>query len=129
MADYSIDKENWASFLEWVTEGLSDARAEIDVLALDIGAQVEARALPLLGLAYDHKNDLIEVALDGLDHLIRHPQELSAHEEEDGLWSIRVVDKDNVTQIIKLMGPLNLPVEVAQPWRREPAKARTGKHA
>jgi hypothetical protein len=128
MADYSIAKEDWASFLEWITAGLFDARAEIDVLALDIGAQVEARALPLLGLAYDHKNDLIEVALDGLDHLIRHPREVSAHEEEDGLWTIKVVDKDDVTQIIKLMGPLNLPVRVAQPWRREPAKDRMGKH-
>lgn len=129
MADYSIDKEDWASFLEWVTQGLSGARAEIDVLALDIGAQVEARAVPLLGLAYDHKSDLIEVALDGLDHLIRQPRELSAHEEEDGLMSIRVVDEDDVTQIIKLTGPLNLPVPAKAPWRREPAKNKLGRHA
>lgn len=129
MADYSIDKEDWASFLEWVTQGLSGARAEIDVLALDIGAQVEARAIPLLGLAYDRKSDLIEVALDGLDHLIHRPRELTAHEEEDGLISIRVVSEDDVTQIIKLMGPLNLPVPVKGPWRREPAKNTLGRHA
>jgi hypothetical protein len=129
MADYSIDKEDWASFLEWVTRGLSGGRAEIDVLGLDIGAQVEARALPLLGLAYDHKSDLIEVALEGLDHLIRQPRELSAHEEEDGLLSIRIVGKDDVTQIIKLTGPLNLPVPVKAPWRREPAKNALGRGA
>jgi hypothetical protein len=129
MPDYNVDKEDWASFLEWVTQGLAGERVEIDVLSLDIGAQVEARAMPLLGLAYDHRNDLIEVALDGLDHLIHHPKELSAHEEEDGLLSIRIVDKDDVTQIIKLTGPLNLPVQVKQPWRREPAKDRLGKYA
>jgi hypothetical protein len=128
MADYSIDKEDWASFLQWVTQGLSGERAEVDVLALNIGAQVEARALPLLGLAYDHKNDLIEVALEGLDHLIRNPRELATHEEDDGLISIRVVDADNVTQIIKLTRPLNLPAPVKASWRREPAKDRLGKH-
>jgi hypothetical protein len=129
MADYSIDKEDWASFLEWVTQGLPGGRAEIDVLAPDIGAQVEARPLPLLGLAYDRKSDLIEVALEGLDHLIRNPRELTAHEEEDGLISIRVVDEDDVTRIIRLTGPLNLPVPVKQPWRREPAKDRLGRHS
>jgi hypothetical protein len=129
MADYSIEKEDWASFLEWVTQGLSGRRAEIDVLALDIGAQVETRALPLLGLAYDRKDDLIEVALDGLDHLIRNPRELSVHEEENELVSIRVVDADDVTQIIKLTGPLNLPVPVKGPWRREAAKHTLGKHS
>ncbi len=129
MADYSVDKEDWASFLEWLTQGLSAGRAEIDVLGLDIGAQVEARNLPLLGLAYDHKNDLIEIALDGLDHLIRHPRELSVHDEDGGLLSIRIVDEDDVTQLIRLTGPLNLPVPVKTPWRREAAKHSLGKHA
>jgi len=129
MADYSIDKEDWASFLQWVTQGLAGGQAEIDVLALNIGAQVEARAVPLLGLAYDRKDDLIEVALEGLDHLIHRPRELTAHEEEDGLTSIRVIDEDNVTQIIKLTGPLNLPVPTKPQWRREPAKGKVGKHA
>jgi len=129
MPDFSVDKEDWASFLEWVTQSLSGGRVEIDVLALDIGAQVQARALPLLGLAYDRKSDVIEVALDGLDHLIHRPRELTAHEEEDGLTSIRVVVDDDVVQIIKLTGPLNLPTQVNPPWRREPAKDRLGKHA
>jgi hypothetical protein len=128
MADYNIDKKDWASFLQWVTKSLSGERAEVDVLALNIGAQVEARALPLLGLAYDHKNDLIEVALEGLDHLIHNPRELATHEEDDGLISIRVVDADDVTQIIKLTGSLNLPAPVKASWRREPAKDRLGKH-
>ena len=129
MSDFNVDRKDWASFLEWVTQGLAGGRAEIDVLALDIGAQVEARALPLLGLAYDHKSDVVEVALDGLDHLIHRPRELTAHEEEDGLMSIRVVDEDDVAQIIKLTGPLNLPVPTKPQWRREPAKGKVGKHA
>lgn len=129
MADYNIDREDWASFLEWVTHGLSGARAEVDVLALNIGAQVEARAVPLLGLAYDRKDDLVEVALEGLDHLIYHPRELAAREEDNGLISIRVVDRDDVTHIIKLTGPLNLPVPAKGSWRRAPAKHSLGKHA
>lgn len=127
MPDFSVDKEDWANFLQWVSEGLTGGRAEIDVLGLDIGAQVEARALPLLGLAYDRKSDVIEVALDGLDHLIHRPRELTVHEEDAGLMSIRIIDEDDVTQLIKLSGPLNLPAPTQPQWRREPAKDKVGR--
>lgn len=127
MSDIKIDKEDWASFLSWVTNSLSGARAEIDVLSLDVGAQIEARSLPLFGLAYDRKSDLIEVALEGLDHLIGGPVEMTATDDDDRLVSIRIVDKDGVTQIIKLTRPLGLPSPPA--WRRDAAKHRMGKHA
>ncbi|HEX5007324.1 MAG TPA: DUF5335 family protein [Hyphomonadaceae bacterium] len=128
MPDISIDKEDWASFLSWVTDNLSGGRAEIDVLSLDIGAQVEARSLPLLGVAYDRKSDVIEVALDGLDHLIHRPREVWASDADKDLMSIRVIDQDDVTQVIKLMKPLALPAPLAPPsWKREPAKNRMGK--
>jgi hypothetical protein len=132
MVDISIDKADWADFLDWLTRRLGGSSAEIDVLSLDIGAQVEARSLPLLGLAYDRKGDVIEVALEGLDHLIHRPRSLSATESETGLLSIEIVDEDDVRQIVKLNQPLALPSPVAKgppAWKREPAQSRVGKDA
>ena len=32
--------------------------------------------LPMIGLSYDPKDDLIEIALEGYDHLIHRPREV-----------------------------------------------------
>ena len=133
MADINIEKADWAAFLEWVTRSLPGARAEVDVLSLEIGAQIEASSLPLLGIAYDRKNDLIEIALEGLDHMVHRPRDLAATEDEIGLLAIQIVDEDDVRQIIKLTRPLELPspagMEGVAAWKRDPAKNKVGKSA
>ena len=40
---------------------------EIEIASLSICDQIEAEWLPLLGIVYDPKDDIIEVALEGLD--------------------------------------------------------------
>ena len=50
--------------------------AEIEVASLSLGDQVEAEWLPLHGITYDPNDDLVEVALEGLDHMIRKPREI-----------------------------------------------------
>ena len=130
MVDIKIDKADWTDFLDWLTRQLVGGSAEIDVLSLDIGAQIEARSLPLLGLVYDRKSDVIEIALEGLDHLINRPRELTATEGDAGFQSIQIVDEDDVRQIIKLNQPLALPSPVANgppAWKREPAKGKVGR--
>jgi hypothetical protein len=133
MADISIEKKDWGGFLDWVTDSLSGARAEIDIVSLDIGAQVQARSLPLFGVTYDHKSNVIEIALEGLDHLIHRPRSLVASVSESGLLSIEIIDEDEARQILKLTRPFALPAPVAaaepRPWQRVPAKHRMGRGA
>jgi hypothetical protein len=66
---------------------LGAKQAEIEVLSLDLGDQVEAEWLPLLGLAYDSKNDVLEVELEGMDHLIPKPRDI--YVEERRCWSCK----------------------------------------
>ena len=109
MAVQKIDKSEWRAFLDWLSKGLIGARTEIEIASLDIGDQIEAEWLPLLGITYDHKDDVIEVALDGLDHLIEHPREVWADPSVGELISFEVIDGQGVSQIIKLREPLMLP--------------------
>ena len=88
---------------------LEGKRAEIEVLSLRLGDQVEAEWLPLLGIVYDPKDDIVEVALDGLDHMIRKPREIYVEDGAQGLLALEIVDADDVRQIIKLRDPLALP--------------------
>jgi hypothetical protein len=48
MAVRKLDKKEWRAFLDGVSKVLQGARAEIEVLSLALGDQLEAEWLPLL---------------------------------------------------------------------------------
>lgn len=104
-----VEKAEWQPFLDSLSKLLSGKPADIEVASLRIGAQIEAERLPLLGLTYDPKSDVIEVALEGVDHLIRKPRELYFDAEAGELGSVEIVDADGTRQIVKLSDPLMLP--------------------
>jgi hypothetical protein len=104
-----LDKPLWRPYFDSVSKALTGKRAEIEVASLQLGDQVEAEWLPLLGIAYDPKDDLIEVGLEGLDHLIRKPLEVWIEGEGLDLTAIEVVDADGVRRIVTLRDPLMLP--------------------
>src|SRR5690349_10395554 len=82
MAVQKIDKSEWRGFFDWLSKGLVGARTEVEVASLDLGDQIEVEWLPLLGITYDDKDDVLDVALEGVDrlvdHLIQHPREIWA---------------------------------------------------
>ena len=77
--------------------------------SLALGGHVQADWIPFIGLVYDPKDDLVEVALEGLDHLIRSPREIEVEEGNGQLVSIEIIDAQEDHQIIKLKEPLLLP--------------------
>jgi hypothetical protein len=110
MAATQIERSQWAPFLDNITKSLIGKQAEIEVVSLDLGDQIQAEWTPLIGITYDHKDDLIEIALDELDHLIRSPRELFVDYGVGGIIAaIQIVDADGNRQIVKLKDPLALP--------------------
>jgi uncharacterized protein DUF5335 len=83
--------------------------AEIEVASLDLGDQTQAEWLPLIGITYDPNEDVVEVELDGLDHMIHRPREIYMDNEFGSLTSLEIVDADGVRQIVKLKDQLGLP--------------------
>lgn len=108
MATEQIDRAGWAPFLDTVTKSLEGKLAQIEVASLDLGDQIAAEWVPLKGMTYDHKDDLIEIVLDGLDHLIRRPRQLFAEIGAGGVLTIAIADGDGNQQIIRLKDPLAL---------------------
>lgn len=109
MATVKLDKGVWQTYFDRVTKLVEGKQTEIEVMSLKLGDQIEAEWVPLLGMTYDPKNDLVEVLLEGLDHLIRHPRDIYVDEGPTGLTSMEVIDTDDVRQIIRLRDPLMLP--------------------
>jgi hypothetical protein len=109
----TVDKAEWQNLCDRLSRALAGKRAEIEVTSLALGDQIEAAWLPLLGITYDPKGDLIEMALEGVDHLISHPRQLSVQQAPGGgVASIMVVDDSGAQQILRLRDPLLLPPPV-----------------
>jgi hypothetical protein len=104
-----LEKSQWRAYFDRMSKALVGKRAEIEVASLKLGDQIAAEWLPLLGISYDPKNDLIEIALDGVDHLIRKPGEVYVEENGLELSSLEVIDAEGARQIVVLRDSLMLP--------------------
>jgi hypothetical protein len=117
-----LEKSLWQVYFDVMSKALVGKSAEIEVASLKLGDQIETEWTPLLGITYDPKDDILEIALDGHDHLINKPGEVYVEDQELELASLEVVDGEGVRQIVLLRDPLMLPPP-AQPNART---SRTG---
>ena len=85
MAARALAKAEWQTYCDHVSKGLAGKRAHIEVTGLSLGDQVAAKWLPLFGITYDPKDDLLEIALEGFDHLIHKPHDIYVDDGPDGL--------------------------------------------
>lgn len=104
-----LDKSAWHGYFNAMSKVLPGKHAEIEVNSLHIGAQLEAEYVPLLGIVYDYKNDILEVLLEGWDHTIPNVREVFVDHDGVNLNSVSVTDTDGVQQIIRLRDPGLLP--------------------
>jgi hypothetical protein len=104
-----LEKSEWRPFFDHLSKQLEGKQAKIEVAGLSLGDQIQAKWVPVYGIVYDHKGDLMEIALEGLDHLIRKPREITLDLGTAGPASIEIIDEEGVKQIVKLNQPLMLP--------------------
>ena len=109
MAISKLEKTAWHPYFDQISKTLAGKRAEIEVASLAVGDQIEAEWTPLEGIVYDPKSDLVEVIVEGLDHMIPKPREVYVDHDAGRLNSVEVIDADNARQIIRLRDPLMLP--------------------
>ena len=104
-----LEKSEWSSFLNRISKGLASTQAEIEVTSLNLGDQIQAEWVPLIGIVYDPKDDIVEVAVEGLDHMIHRPRELYIEEDDADLSSLEIIDDAGVRHIVNLRQAVKLP--------------------
>ena len=87
-----LDKGAWQQYFDYMSRGLEGIQAEIAAAALPLGDQIETEWLPVLGITYDPKGDVLEIALDGIDHPIYKPREIYVDATAGELMSLEIVD-------------------------------------
>jgi hypothetical protein len=105
----AIPKSEWPAFFTGISDALLGKRVEVEAASLDIGDQVVADWVPLVGITYDSRDDLLDVSLSGLNHLVRSPRQIQAQEGPDGLELLAVVGGDDVRHLLRLKEPVKLP--------------------
>ena len=111
MATQQLDKSKWQAFFDGMSKTLlTGKQVEIEVAAIPLGDQIEVEWLPLVGIVYDRKDDVLQVITEGhVDHMIQHPKEIHVDEGAAGLETMLVIDGDGTRQILKFRDPLELP--------------------
>lgn len=106
MAIRTLPRAEWTAYFDAFSHTKSDTGrldyAEIRILSAEDGVQPQARWVPLQGITYDAKDDLLEVQVTGLDHLIGHPEAIYVDEEAGRLGRFEIVRRDGTKEIVEL---------------------------
>jgi hypothetical protein len=113
MAAIKLEKEHWARYLDQLSKHLPAQLAEVTVQSPNLGSQVEAAWLLIYGITYDHKDDILVVSLDGLEHIIHRPQTIFIDSSGELVTSINAVDADGIHHLVQLRKSLALPPAAA----------------
>lgn len=108
MAARTVPRAEWRTFFDRLSGAVLGKRAEVEAASLELGDQVVADWVPLMGITYDSRDDAIEVALAGLSHRIGHPRDVHVQEGPHGVETIAVLSEDGVKQVVRLKDPLML---------------------
>ncbi len=103
----TLPKQSWKTYFDEMSHVLAGRQVDVEVASLDMGDQVVADALPLLGITYDDSDDLVDVSLGGLNHLIRHPTQVELTEEDGRLRRLAFTTPDGV-EVLGLSEPLQI---------------------
>ena len=98
----TLDKDEWRPYFDRIARGLLGKRAAIEIRSPQLSEEVEAEWLPLLGISYDPKSHVLEIAVERLKHLIAKPQQLVVEENAGVLATLEVVDQHGLSHIVRL---------------------------
>jgi hypothetical protein len=104
-----LAKPQWQSYFDKVAKAMGAKLVQVEVTGLGLGDQVQVEWLPLIGISYDPKDDILAVAVEGIEHNIQHPKQIHVEQDMESLHSIEAVDADGDHHILLLKDPLSLP--------------------
>jgi len=123
MSYQAIPKPAWQGVCDSLSKVLEGRPVEIAVVGLELGDQVEADRLSLVGVTYDPADDALYIYLEQepfeagadkghIEHQIQAPRELYLELNEQGISRIVVLDGDGQKQFVTVEEVVRLPAEL-----------------
>ena len=104
-----VPRDRWPGLFGVVGRTLRGSSVEVEAASLELGDQTVIPWLPLRDIAFDQEHDRVAVMMDGLDHLILHPQSIVVLEGSGGITGVAIVTADDVREVLRFRTPLQLP--------------------
>src|SRR5437773_6841810 len=106
MSTREIPRDEWDSFFDSFSLRHRDWLVTVEVLSSDIGAQVEAKQMPLEGISAELKRsgeDIISIFIGRkprhLTHTIHAPERVRLKETEDGADEVLEIESERRTTL------------------------------
>ena len=113
---HELPRETWRTYFDQLSRNLGTVEATVEVAGRDLGAQVAAERLILVGISYDDKDDALVVALDAgpgergaFEHLVDRPQRIYVAMGEGAEMTIDAEDAEGHPTLVRLERPEALP--------------------
>jgi Family of unknown function (DUF5335) len=109
MQNLHLERRDWQSILDLISQLESSHKVTIEVDREDLGSQKEVENAELQGLSYDHKGGIIAIRAGAVDHMIAKPERIDAAHSGADLIAIEVTERDKTRHLITFVPPLHLP--------------------
>lgn len=109
--------ERWVEYFDSIAPSIEGLLVTIEVMSEQLGDQTNVERLPLQAIAYDHNDNMLEIAVGGrgprypvvLRHFISRPQKIAVEESGQPTPSaILVTDASGDRTLIRLFQPATL---------------------
>lgn len=113
----TLDRGEWTARLDQLTKNHEGDLASIELLDPAYGDLDEAERMPFSYAGYDHKDDVVVVAVGGnsprypvvLRHIVSHPTEVSVDEDEAIRGAVRIADSEGTVTLVSFFPPPDAP--------------------
>ena len=85
-----LDRDEWHDFLENLTRTVRGRQTAVEIASADFGDQRLVENVPLLGLSYDTRGDMLEVEFETIGHRVLKPTALFVDQPPAGMIGIEL---------------------------------------
>jgi dihydrofolate reductase len=111
-----LPRDRWRVYFDDLSRGLATTQATVEIEGPDLGAQVQAEGLVLVGISYDDRDDVLVIGLspggatESLEHLVSSPQRIRV-EPSDAILpaTVEVEDAEGERTLVRLQPAPALP--------------------
>jgi len=97
-----LERSDWMGFCAYASRGLVGRQTNIEVGSRKVGVQLEAHHLPLFGMTYDPKDDVLQLFVGNLRHRIWGLREFYVDDSRLGLVRLEIIAADGAREIVTM---------------------------
>lgn len=109
MTTRKLERSEWQRYFDEVAKRIPTMRVGVSILGENLGVQPETDDATLIGVSYDHNDDVLTIDTANVSHRVQSPKEIYVREQGGTLSSIEAVSPDGTKQIIELSPLPSLP--------------------